>query len=88
MIGKVRGNGKEVREACVGECEGMGKVGSVFGLRWGRERKRRKCDKWLNIRGWEVGEEKYCAGLLRGWLGGASGLEQGSLSGNMGLKNG
>ena len=33
MIGKAGGNGKEEREACVGECEGMGMVGSVFGLR-------------------------------------------------------
>ena len=39
MIGKVRGKGKEEREAGVGECEGMGMVGSVFGLRWERERK-------------------------------------------------
>ena len=39
MIGKAGGNGKEEREAGVEECEGMGKVGSVLGLRWERERK-------------------------------------------------
>ena len=33
MIGKAGGNGKEEKEACVVECEGMGKVGSVLGLR-------------------------------------------------------
>ena len=33
MIEKARGNGKEEREAGVGECERMGMVGSVFGLR-------------------------------------------------------
>ena len=39
MIGKTGGNGKEERKACVGEREVMGEVGSVFGMRWGRERK-------------------------------------------------
>ena len=33
MIGKAGGKGKEEREAGVGEWEGMGEVGSVFGLR-------------------------------------------------------
>lgn len=51
MIWKAGGNGKEERKACVGECEGMGEVGSVFGLRWGRERKWRYGDKWLGMRG-------------------------------------
>ena len=39
MIGKAGGNGKEERKAGVGEREVMGEVGSVFGMRWGRERK-------------------------------------------------
>ncbi len=55
MIGKAGWNGKEEREAGVGECEGMGMVGSVLGLRWERERKLRKGDKWLGMRWWEVG---------------------------------
>ena len=50
MIGKAGGNGKEERKACVGEWEGMGEVGSVLGLRWERERKLRKGDKWLGMR--------------------------------------
>lgn len=51
MIGKAGGNGKEEREAGVGEWEGMGKVESVLGLRWGRERMWRKGDKWFGMRG-------------------------------------
>lgn len=50
MIGKVGGNGKEERKACVGEQEVMGEVGSVLGLRWEREWKLRKGDKWLGMR--------------------------------------
>lgn len=88
MIGKTRGKGKEEREAGVGEWEGMGKEESVLGLRWGRGRKRRKWDKWLGMRWWEVGEGKCCAGVLRGWIRGGVGVAAGLGAVDFGLKNG
>ena len=51
MVWKARGNGKEEREACVREWEGMGKVKSVFELWRGLERKWRKGNKYLGMRG-------------------------------------